>query len=80
MSIWQVRHRLFTEQLDGLLYTEKADSLDEEVLRLTAAARVLLAQHQVDKRGRCQHCYSRSRWWWLKRRKTCTCIVPSLSQ
>lgn len=72
MNIWNVRHRLFTEQLDDLLYSDKGELLDEQLLRLIAGARVLLAQHQVNKQGRCRHCYSRSRWWHLKRRKTCT--------
>lgn len=71
MNIWHVQHRLFTEHLDDVLYADEAELPDETILRLTAAARVLLAQHQVDKRGRCQHCYRQSVWW-LKRRKTCT--------
>ena len=72
VNIWHVRHRLLIEQLDDLLYAEEAESLDEQVLRLIAAARVLLAQHQVNKQGRCRHCYYCSTWLWLRRRKMCT--------
>ncbi|MGH8544655.1 MAG: hypothetical protein ACREX3_13725 [Gammaproteobacteria bacterium] len=72
MNIWNVQHRLFAEQLDALLDT---DELPEELLRIIAAARVLLAQHHVDKQGRCNRCYYRPRWWWLRGRKTCTVHV-----
>lgn len=72
MNIWHVQHRLFMEQLEGLLYADEAELPDEQVIRLTAAARVLLTQHQVNNWGRCRHCYYRSSWWWLKRRKICT--------
>jgi len=69
VSVWETQHRLLSEQVTGLLSGELTD---EEIVRLIIAARVLLARHQVDKRGRCRFCFqSRSRLWW-PRRRICT--------
>lgn len=72
MNIWHVQHRLVTEQLEGFLHCDMDEITDEDVARLVCAAYVLVRQHGVDKRGRCRHCYYRSRWWWVRRRKMCT--------
>lgn len=68
MSVWQTRHRLLSEQLQYLLHGNPTEE-DEEVVRVLIAAGVLLAQHQVDKRGRCRYCYDST---WPRRRKPCT--------
>jgi len=73
MSVWVTQHRLLVEQLEDLLVGKHGtdDLTEEQATRLLAAAYVLLQEHQVDKRGRCRLCRSRSGWWpW--HRKPCT--------
>ncbi|MGH3911631.1 MAG: hypothetical protein ACRDRM_12465 [Pseudonocardiaceae bacterium] len=72
MSVWHTQARLLAERFDGLLHCDLAEVTDDDVARLVCAAYVLGTQHRVDKRGRCPHCYSRLRWWSVKRRRTCT--------
>lgn len=73
MNVWETKHRLLVEQLEVLLASRHGtnDLTDEQAARLLATAYVLLQEHQVDKRGRCRACRSRSGWWpW--RRRPCT--------
>lgn len=72
VNFWHVRHRLLTEQLEGFLHCDMDEITDDDIARLVCAAYVLVRQHSVDKRGRCRHCYYRSRWWWVRRRQVCT--------
>lgn len=72
MNFWQVQHRLLTEQFESFLYCDMDEITDDDLARLVCAAYVLVRRHDVDKRGRCRHCYYRSRWWWVRGRKRCT--------
>ena len=68
--IWQIQHRLFTEQLKAV----EAEPTHKQLVRLANATRMLLALHQVDQAGYCRIC-TRSRWWRLPRRMCTICAA-----
>ena len=78
-NVWETRYRLLLEQFEQLAdqlsdnKPEEPTALEEQTLRLLAAAITLLRQHRVNKRGQCNYC-GWSGWWarlpW--RRPQCT--------
>lgn len=71
-NVWETRYRLLCERLEEMLHRNMDDLSDDEVARVICGAYVLLAQHKVNKRGRCRHCYRSGSWWLPRRRKRCT--------
>lgn len=78
-SVWETRSRLLREELQKLAEWLSDDAprapaaLEEQVVRLLAAAIMLLRQHQVNKRGQCQFCgWTRWKWRFWRRRRRCT--------
>jgi hypothetical protein len=78
-NIWETRSRLFLEELEKLVEWLSGDApkvpatLEEQTVRLLTMAVVLLRQHQVNKRGQCQHCgWTRWQWRFWRRRRRCT--------
>jgi len=73
VSVWETQHRLLAEQLEDFLVGKHGtnDLTQDQATRLIAAAYVLLQEHQVNKRGKCRLCRSRSAWrpW---HRRPCT--------
>ena len=72
-------HRLFREELEKLadqLGGKKAELpaiTEDNIVRLLAVAVILLRQHHVNKRGRCQFCgWARWKWRPWNRRPPCT--------
>lgn len=70
MNIWDVQHRLLTEQLDAVLYDDAGELTHEQLIRIASALHVILAQHQVNKYGYCRRCRRSS--WWRFRRQPCS--------
>ncbi|MCA1673324.1 MAG: hypothetical protein LC799_14370 [Actinobacteria bacterium] len=75
----EVRWRLLTEKLDALtdwLSGEKepeSHAVEEQAVRLLAAAVQLVTQHAVNKRGQCRFCgWTRWKWRFWRRRRRCT--------
>lgn len=71
---WQTRYRVLRQQLE-----QWADEFGgaqppaECTVRLLAFAVILLAQHQVNKRGRCNFCgWTRWKWRFWHLRPPCT--------
>ncbi|MCA1606054.1 MAG: hypothetical protein LC775_11430, partial [Acidobacteria bacterium] len=61
--------------MDWLGGDEPSESVvvEEQTLRLLAAAVVLLGQHVVNKRGQCKFCgWTRWKWRFWRRRRKCT--------
>ncbi|MGH3794443.1 MAG: hypothetical protein ACRDSP_06095 [Pseudonocardiaceae bacterium] len=78
-SLHEVRWRLRTEQLEALadwLSGEERpvpEEVEEQAVRLLAAAALLLGQHEVNKRGQCKFCgWTRWKWRFWHRRPRCT--------
>jgi hypothetical protein len=74
-NVWETRYRLLLEQFEQLANQlsddkpEEPTALEEQALRLLAAAITLLRQHQVNKRGQCNYCgwSSWTRLFWRRR-------------
>ncbi|MGH4024161.1 MAG: hypothetical protein ACRDRV_06200 [Pseudonocardiaceae bacterium] len=82
---WQTRYRVLRRQLEQ--WAEELDDAQppaERTVRLVTFAVILLAQHQVNKRGRCSFCsWTRWKWrfWHLRPRCTvCRALAFALSQ
>lgn len=72
-----MRHRLLRERFEKM--TDRLSGgaegvTEEQVIRLMAAAAMLLCRHQVDRRGRCRFCRS-GRWTGRFRRRRPRCMV-----
>lgn len=66
-TVWETRYRVLWQQLEQLANrlrgAQPSAALAEHTVRLLTFAVILLGQHRVNKRGRCQFC-SWSRWTW----------------
>jgi len=78
-TMWKTRHRLLLEQLEEWVNWLGGDEpresviVEEQALRLLAAAVILLGQHAVNKRGQCKFCgWTRWKWRFWRRRRKCT--------
>lgn len=78
-TVWETRNRLLLDQLEEWVDWLGGDEprelviVEEQALRLLAAAVVLLGQHTVNKRGRCKFCgWTRWKWRIWRRRRICT--------
>jgi hypothetical protein len=78
-NVWGTRHRLLLERFEQLANQLSDDkpkepaALEEQTLRLLAAAITLLRQHRVNKRGQCNYCKWSGWWAWrFWRRPQCT--------
>lgn len=78
-TVWKTKQRLLVEELeewtDWLSGEEPREPavVEEHVVRLLAAALVLLRQHTVNKRGQCRFCgWTQWKWRMWRRRRRCT--------
>lgn len=78
-SVWQTRHRLLREEIEELADRLSGDEpvgpsvVEEQTVRLLAAAVMLLRQHRINQRGQCRFCgWTRWRWRFWRRRRQCT--------
>lgn len=78
-TVWKTRHRLLREELEEWVEWLGGDAprdpvvVEEQTLRLLAAAVALLGQHAVNKRGQCKFCgWTRWKWRFWRRRRRCT--------
>jgi hypothetical protein len=78
-NVWETRYRLLVEQVEALAVQLRAEepidpsALEEQTVRLLAAATTLLRQHRVNKRGQCNYCgWMRPVWRLWRRRPQCT--------
>lgn len=69
--MYQVRHRVLRERVDGVL-ARAEERQDEECFRLTLLVLTLLDRHAVDGKGRCRACRTRA---WRRRKGRCAVLA-----
>lgn len=78
-NVWGMRYRLLGERLEKLaqlLGDDKPitpDAAEEQLVRLAVFALILVKQHHVTKRGKCQYCgWTQWKWRFWHPRPRCT--------